>query len=205
MPQTSGSLLLGLDGVVVESVHVDVDRTRTIHVLTALDWVGVCPGCTARSSRSKGWVTTRPRDIKIGPDRPRIVWCKRKWLCTNISCERKSFTESTPSVPPRARVTARARSEMALAVLDDNRSVAAVAAANGCTWNTCHRAVEVTADPLLDTEPEPITVLGIDETRRGKAKYEMCPDTGKRLATWSAPSASTICRRQTSKNSASIC
>jgi hypothetical protein len=70
---------------------------------------------------------------------------------------------------------------MALAVLDDNRSVAAVAAANGCTWNTCHRAVEVTADPLLDTEPEPITVLGIDETRRGKAKYEMCPDTGTRV------------------------
>jgi transposase len=126
-------------------------------------------------------VTTLPRDIKIGPDRPRIEWRKRKWLCTNISCERKSFTESTPSVPPRARVTARARSEMALAVLDDNRSVAAVAAANGCTWNTCHRAVEVTADPLLDTEPEPITVLGIDETRRGKAKYEMCPDTGTRV------------------------
>jgi transposase len=126
-------------------------------------------------------VTTLPRDIKIGPDRPRIVWRKRKWLCTNISCERKSFTESTPSIPPRARVTARARSEMALAVLDDNRSVAAVAAANGCTWNTCHRAVEVTADPLLDTEPEPITVLGIDETRRGKAKYEMCPDTGTRV------------------------
>ena len=49
MPQTSGSLLLGLDGVVVESVHVDVDRTRIIHVLTAVDWVGVCPG--ARSGR----------------------------------------------------------------------------------------------------------------------------------------------------------
>ena len=39
MPQTSGSLGLGLDGVVVESVHVDVDQTRTIHVVTALEWV----------------------------------------------------------------------------------------------------------------------------------------------------------------------
>jgi transposase len=96
MPQTSGSLLLGLDGVVVESVHVDVDRTRTIVVLTAPEWVGVCPDCTSRSSRSKGWVSTRPRDIKIGPDIPRIVWRKRKWLCTNILCERNGFTESTP-------------------------------------------------------------------------------------------------------------
>ena len=52
----------------------------------------------------EGMLSIRPRDIKIGPDRPLLVWRKRKWLCTNTSCERKSFTESTPSVPPRARV-----------------------------------------------------------------------------------------------------
>ncbi|GAB7146642.1 hypothetical protein LRC484719_52770 [Mycobacterium riyadhense] len=49
----------------------------------------------------QAWVTTRPRDIKIGPDRPRIVWRKRKWLCTNVLCKRKSFTESTPAIPAR--------------------------------------------------------------------------------------------------------
>jgi transposase len=81
-------------------------------------------------------VSTRPRDIKIGPDIPRIVWHKRKWLCTNIYCKRKLFTESTPSVPPRARMTVRAKREMALAVLDDDRSVKAVGAAYRCTWNT---------------------------------------------------------------------
>jgi transposase len=102
MPQTSGSLLLGLDGVVVDLVQIDVDRTRTVYVLTAVDWVGVCPGCTVRSSRSKGWVSTRPRDVKIGPDIPRIVWQKRKWLCTNTSRKRKSFTESVPSANPEA-------------------------------------------------------------------------------------------------------
>lgn len=180
MPQTSGSLLLGLDGVVVESVHVDVDRTRTIHVLTALEWVGVCPDCTSRSSRSKGWVSTGPRDIKIGADIPRIVWRKRKWLCTNTSCMRRSFTESTPSIPPRARVTVRAKHEMALAVLDDDRSVQAVSGAYGCSWNTCHDTVIATADPVLAGEPQPVRVLGIDETRRGKTKWETCPDTGVR-------------------------
>ncbi len=41
----SGSLLLGLDGITVESVEIDEDRTRTVHVLTAADWVGMCPGC----------------------------------------------------------------------------------------------------------------------------------------------------------------
>lgn len=181
MPNSSGSLLLGLDGVVVESVTINDEHTRTVHVRTAAEWIGRCPQCDTRSARSRGWVTTRPRDVKVGPDRPQIVWRKRKWLCTNISCERKSFTESTPSVPPRARVTVRARSEMALAVLDGHRSVAAVAGIYGCSWNTCHDAVKATADPVLAAEPERVTVLGIDETRRGKAKYQTCPDTGKRV------------------------
>jgi transposase len=99
------------------------------------------------------------------------MWQKRKWLCINGLCKRKSFTEATPAVPAQARMTTRAKSEMACAVLDEDRSVAAVAAAYGCTWNTCHDAVIATADPTLDTEPKPVRVLSIDETRRGKAKY----------------------------------
>ena len=66
----SSSLLLGLDGITVESVEIAEDRIRTVHVLTAADRVGMCPGCAIRSSRSKGWVATRPRDVKIGSDRP---------------------------------------------------------------------------------------------------------------------------------------
>ena len=181
MSHSSGSLLLGRDGIVVESVTVGDDGARTVHVGTAGQWVGVCPGCRTRSSRSRGWVTTRPRDIKIGPDRPRIIWRKRKWLCGSMSCERKSFTEAVPAVPPRARVTARAQAEMGLAVLDDDRSVAAVAGAYGCCWNTCHDAVTATADAVLAAEPAAVSVLGIDETRRGKAKYPTCPETGTRI------------------------
>jgi transposase len=175
------TLLLGLEGIVVDTVTLGEDGVRVVVVGTADEWVGKCPTCRTRSSRSKAWVTTRPRDIKIGPDRPQIVWRNRKWLCTNVLCRRKSFTESTPAIPARARMTTRAKSEMACAVLDQDRSVAAVAVAYGCTWNTCHDAVAATADPVLAAEPQPITVLGIDETRRGKAKYETCQKTGKRI------------------------
>jgi hypothetical protein len=106
------------------------------------------------------------------------MWRKRKWLCTNvlckpksftestpaipararmILCKPKSFTESTPAIPARARMTTRAKSEMASAVLGDDRSVAAVASAYGCTWNTCQDAVAAIADPVLGSEPEPVT------------------------------------------------
>ncbi|WP_125458813.1 transposase family protein [Rhodococcus sp. 1168] len=163
----SSSVLFGLDGVIVETVETGSDGRRTVGVLTAPQWVGRCPACACVSMRSKGWVSTRPRDMKIGPDRPQVVWRKRKWLCSNISCDRRTFTESIPQIPPRARITGRAKTEMALAVLDDDRCVKAVAAAYGCSWNTCHVAVVATADPILGVEPEQVSVLGIDETRRG--------------------------------------
>jgi hypothetical protein len=115
-------MLLGLEGIVVDTVRRGDDGVGVVGVGTAIEFVGSCPQCGRRSSRSKGWVTTRPCDIKIGPDLPRIEW--RKWLCLNDSCERKPFTESVPSVRPRARLTARAKQQMAHAVLDDKRSVA---------------------------------------------------------------------------------
>ena len=43
---------LGSDGVVVESVQVDDNRIRTVHVGTDWTWVGVCPQCTVRTRTS---------------------------------------------------------------------------------------------------------------------------------------------------------
>ena len=54
-------------------------------------------------------MTTRPRDVRIGPDRPVLLWHKRKWRCRVPECERKVFTESLPEdIQARARITTRA-------------------------------------------------------------------------------------------------
>ena len=182
MHETRGdSLLLDLDGVVVESVQRLADGTRLVGVLTAPEWVGICPDCGERSTRSKGWVATGPRDVQVGPDRPLLRWRKRKWLCPSTVCDRKVFTESVPGVPARARVTPRAKASMAAEVLDKDRSVAAVAGDYQCGWHTVHDHVITVADRALDTEPAPVVVLGIDETRRGKAKWETDDATGQRI------------------------
>lgn len=95
-----------------------------MHLRTAATWVGLSTGGGVKASRSKGCVRTRPRDVYIGPSRPLLVWDKRTWSCLYSSSERKLFTEATTDFPPRYRVSARARSEMALAVLvDGERSV----------------------------------------------------------------------------------
>jgi transposase len=42
------------------------------------------------------------------------------------------------------------------------------------SWPTAHRAFVAHAEALL-AEPEPVRVLGIDETRHGKPRWERCP------------------------------
>ena len=47
------SLLLDLDGVVVEAVQRRADGSRLVVVRTAPKWVGICPECGQRSTRSR--------------------------------------------------------------------------------------------------------------------------------------------------------
>jgi transposase len=54
--------------------------------------------------------------------------------------------------------------------------VAEVAASHSVSWPTAHRAFITHAEALL-SEPEPTPVLGIDETRRGKPRWERCEQT----------------------------
>ena len=72
----------------------------------------------------------------------------------------------------------RLRTQIGAAIGDAARSVTEVAAAHGVSWPTAHRAFAAHADALLG-EPEPTPVLGIDETRRGKPRWEYCCETGR--------------------------
>jgi hypothetical protein len=91
------------------------------------------------------------------------------------------FTESVPGIPAGARVTPRAKASTAVAVLNKDRSVAAVAGEYGCGWHTVHDHVITVAEEALEAELAPLGMLGIAETRRGKAKWESDPVTGARV------------------------
>ena len=100
------SLLLGIEGLVVDRVLIDAAGRRVVHCSTDPELAGWCPACRQQSSSPKERVTTRPRDLRIGPDRPVLLWHKRKWRCRVPECERKVFTESLPEdIPARARIT----------------------------------------------------------------------------------------------------
>src|SRR4051794_2440778 len=116
------TLLLGLDGVVVDRVERDPDGCRVVHLATAAEVEAVCPSCRTPSSAPRGWAVTRPGDL-AGPTRSRLVWRKRRWRCQTRSCGRGSFTESAPQLPPRARVTSRLKTAAGRAVAVGGRTI----------------------------------------------------------------------------------
>jgi transposase len=59
-----------------------------------------CPDCGARAA-VKETVTATPRDVYLGDRQILLRWRKRRRECQNQDCERKTFTEALPVVPPR--------------------------------------------------------------------------------------------------------
>jgi hypothetical protein len=172
------TLLFGLPGVRVERVERLADGTRVVHVATAEETAPACPSCGVLSTSLKGRVTTSPRDIPYGEDRIMVRWNKARWRCREDYCERGSFTEAIAQIPARARTTRRLCAQIGAAIGEAARSVTEVAITHGVSWPTAHRAFVAHAEELLG-EPEPTQVLGIDETRRGKPRWQHCTETGR--------------------------
>jgi transposase len=169
------TLLFGLPGVRVERVELLADGTRVLQVVTTDRSAAACPSCAVVSTSAKARVITTPKDLPYGADRIMVRWHKTRWRCREESCGRSTFTESIPQIPARARTTGRLRASIGAAIGDAARSVTEVAASHAVSWPTAHRAFIAHAEVLL-AEPEPVAVLGIDETRRGKPRWAHCPD-----------------------------
>ncbi|GJF14858.1 ISL3 family transposase [Mycolicibacterium cyprinidarum] len=154
------------------------DGTRVVQLATTEPAAAACPSCGVVSTSVKGRVSTYPRDIPYGEDRIELRWNKTRWRCREDYCERGSFTEAIAQLPTRARTTGRLRTQIGAAIGEAARSVAEVAASHLVSWPTAHRAFVDHAQELL-AEPAPTTVLGIDETRRGRPRWERCTATGR--------------------------
>jgi len=84
------TLLLGLDGLVVERVELDAAGVPVVNVSTGCEQARCCPSCGQRAVRIKQWATTRPRDLPVGGRQVRLRWRKRRWYCPTPVCPRQS-------------------------------------------------------------------------------------------------------------------
>ena len=127
----AATALLGLPGLMVTAVTQTGDGWTVVDVLTAperAEAARCCPDCGVRAA-VKETVTTTPRDVYLGDRQVLLRWRKRRRECENQDCQRKTFTESLPAVPPRARLTSRLRTRLGEAVGDDLMPAAAAARA----------------------------------------------------------------------------
>ncbi|GAB2954114.1 ISL3-like element ISMsm4 family transposase [Streptomyces pseudoechinosporeus] len=132
--------------------------------------------------RVRGSSTTRPRDLPYGEHGLELVWHKRRWWCDESGCPRRSFTEQVPQIPARCRLTERLRQAAGRAVRDAGVTVVQAAREWKVSWPVVMEAFRTAATAVTEAPLPDIEVLGIDETRRGRARWEKDPQTGK----WSA-------------------
>jgi len=131
-----------------------------------------------------------------------LTWHKTRYWCDNTACGRGSFTESGPLAGRGARVSEPAREVMGRLVGDWLVPVSRVAGAAGTGWHTAHGGFVAVAgragivveagspgqEPAADPAPAPlparsvsgplpqVTVLGIDDHRRGRPRFHRGPD-----------------------------
>ncbi len=92
---SDASALLGMDGFVVLA-QSEEDRELYVLVETTATVAG-CPSCGVKAT-GHGRSVVQVRDLPAGGRPVRLVWRKRRWICTDPDCDAKSFTEQTPEI-----------------------------------------------------------------------------------------------------------
>ncbi len=175
MSSDGTTILFGLPGVRVQKVVRAADGPRVVHVVTDDPTAAACPECGVLSTSVRQRRTTRPRDLPYGEEPLVVRWHKVQYTCQESACDRRAFTEQIGEVPAGARVTGRLRRHVAERI-GDGLSVA-VAGEGLLGWPAAHDAFVVAVTAQLP-DPEPVDVLGIDETRRGKPRWTHEGETG---------------------------
>ena len=160
---SAAAAMLGLSGFVVLAVS-DYAGELEQAIETTADLVG-CPECGAVAQlhdRRPTWV----RDLPSGGRPVMLVWVKRVWRCPQGLCPKRTWTETSEAIAPRASLTERARAEICRRVGQDAASVAAVAREFGIGWRTAMTAVRDYGTPRVDDPArlEGIEAIGVDET-----------------------------------------
>ena len=119
----------------------------------------------------------RLKDLPASGQTVELWWRKRRLVCGEALCPRRTFTQASTAVRPRARVTERLRERVATAIASGNRAVSEVAGEYGVSWPTAHRALVAAAAKWLP-EPAPTSRLGIDETRFRSVRWILTGSPG---------------------------
>jgi transposase len=177
------SVLFGLED---EFSVLELQRVGSTAVKVLIEQAareGPCPACGVVSRTVKDRPVLRLKDLPASGQTVELGWRKRRLVCAEPACPRKTFTQTSTAVRPRGRVTERLREQVATAIASSNRAVSDVAAEYGVSWPTAHKALVAAAARWLP-EPESTSWLGIDETRFRSVRWVLDGIAWKRSDPW---------------------
>jgi transposase len=177
------SVLFGLED---EFAVLDVQRVNAATVGVVIEQTareGPCPECGVITGVVKDRPVMRLKDLPASGQQVQLRWRKRRLVCVERLCPRRTFTQASTAVRTRGRVTERLRVRVATAIASSNRAVSDVAGEYGVSWPTAHKALVAAAAKWLP-EPAPMTRLGIDETRFRSVRWILDGITWKRSDPW---------------------
>ena len=106
------------------------------------------------------------RDVPSGGRPVTLVWRKRIWRCEEPRCDRRTWSERSEAIRPKAALTERARMWATRRIGEDGDTVEDLRLELGVSWGTVMRAVREYGAPLVD-DPDRlagVVGLGVDET-----------------------------------------
>ena len=166
--------VLGVDRIGPTMVKMIIEQTAR---------EGPCPACGVLTSAVKDRPMMRLKDLPACGQTVELWWRKRRLVCGEQLCPRRTFTQACRAVRRRGRVTERLRRRVATAIAESNRAVSDVAREYKVSWPTAHKALVAAAARWLP-KPEPTTRLGIDETRFRSVRWILDGITWKRSDPW---------------------
>jgi transposase len=177
------SVLFGLEDEFVVRRVVRSSQDHLEVVIEMREAEGACPACGVLSGLVKERPLVRIKDLPASGQVVYLWWHKRRLVCAEPLCLRRSFTQVSEAIAPRCRLTDRLRQRAAEAVARGNRAVSEVGTEYRLSWRTVNKAVTALAEGVLG-EPEPTRVLGIDETRARSVRWVLEEAGWKRTNPW---------------------
>ncbi len=135
---------------------------QAVETAAEQDWCDACGVVAVAHGRR----LVQVRDPPSAGRQVTLLWIKRLWRCPEPRCSRRTWTERSAHVRPRASLTERARREACRGVGEDGLDVAAVADLLGVGWSTVMREAAEYGQPLVDDPGRlaGVVAVGVDET-----------------------------------------
>ena len=121
------SVLFGLEDEFSVLEARRVDAATVMVVIEQAVGEAPCPACGVFTGAVKDRPVMRLKDVPACGQTVDLRWRKRRLVCGEVLCPRKTFTQTSAAVRPRGRVTERLREKVATAIASSNRAVSDVA------------------------------------------------------------------------------